>query len=261
VLTLPQLARNLQLGEDCFLVSEEWNQLFTEDKFPCNVLERDYINLRLSRVMCHWPNLAKAIRKYRASKDVNQLSDLLSRLCSVRLAMYRLSSTFQAIIDEGSKVLVGPSLRGDELVSEVYRYGDDGLARLVAIHAGFSLIVERMVTAINAQDFVYPACAPQMTDPAINTAPGQIDIQALCLRVWMTYEHAWQQRPIGAQFMHVPLTATFLYAGPAMQAWIIKCGNELDDYRQMEEERFNHVVEEYLARLYTGEDGHMLVLS
>lgn len=242
------------------MVSEEWNQLLTEDKFPCDVREKDFINLRLSRTMCHWPNLAKAIREYRASKDVSQLPDLLSRLCSVRLAMYRLSSTFQAIIDEGSLVLVGPSLRGDELVSEVYRYGEDGFERLIAMHAGFSLVLERMVTAINAQNFVYPACAPQMTDPAINTSPGQIDIQALCLRVWMTYEHAWRQRPIGAQFMHVPLISTFLYAGPAMQAWIIKSENELDDYRQMEEERFNYVVAEYLAKLYTGEDGRMLVL-
>lgn len=210
--------------------------------------------------MCSWPTLAKRIREYRTSRDVGQLPDLLSLLCSIRLALYRLSIRIQAIIDEGCKILVGPSLRGDDLVSDVYRYGDDKLPNLVAMHAACSLIVERMVTAIDAQDFVYPTCAPQMTNPVINTAPGQIDIQALCLRIWMTYEHAWHQRPIAAQFMHVPLTASYLYAGPAMQAWIIKAENALDDHHQLERKRFNPVVMDYLAKLYTGEDGRVNVL-
>lgn len=45
-----------------------------------------------------------------------------------------------------------------------------------------------------------------------------------------------------------------------MQAWIIKAENALDDHHQLERKRFNPVVMDYLAKLYTGEDGRVNVL-
>lgn len=210
--------------------------------------------------MYSWPSLCKKIRAYRTYNDESLLPDLLSHLCVVRLGLYELSSQIQLILDQSEKVVSGPSFRCDDLVSSVYRFADDLLPRLVAMHAGYTLIVERMITALGMQDLVYGACAPSMIDPAVTAGPGQFDISSLCLRIWMTYEHAWNQRPIGTQFMHVPLTVSYMFAGPTMQAWILKSVNELDEHLRMEKPRIHHITILHIGRIYCGLDTPMAMM-
>ena len=256
MLIMPQLAYNLYLGQDCFMSSAEWSQIFM--KYPANT-EEDAMRLALIRNLCLWPNVARGVRQYRQTNDLTKFAETLGTLIALRLGLYKISSKIQALLDLGNDVRASVSLRGDQLVRSVLCYGNSDLARLVATHAGSSLIVERMVSVLGAQEFVYASCASEMSDSAINTGPGQIDIQSLCMRVWMTYEHAWSVRPIGSQFMLVPLISSYLFAGPAMQNWIINALNEMDEHRMLTNHRHNHASVSWLARLYTGEDEPMFI--
>jgi len=251
----PQLARSLYLGEDCFMSGKGWVEIFT--KYPAET-EEEVMRFALIRYMCLWPNVARGVRQCRNDNNPIKLIKTLSTLVELRLGLYEINLKLQAIFNQRKHVRIGQSLRGDDLVSLVFQYRNWEMARLVALHAGTSLIVERMISVLGAQQLVYTSCATEMKDPLINAEPGQVDIQSLCMRVWMTYEHAWTIRPIGSQFMLVPLISSYLYAGPAMQNWIIKTLNEMDEHRMLKNPRYNHASICRFARIYTGEEETML---
>jgi len=256
MLIMPQLAYNLYLGQDCFMSSPEWSQIFT--MFPANT-EEDAMRLALIRNLCLWPNVARGVREYRQTNDSIKFAETLGTLIALRLGLYKINSKIQALLDLGNDVRASMSLRDDQLVSSVLCYHNSDLAWLVATHAGSSLIVERMMSVLGAQEFVYTSCMSEMSDSAINSGPGQIDIQSLCMRIWMTYEHAWSVRPIGSQFMLVPLISSYSFAGPAMQNWITNALNEMDEHRMLRNHRHTHTSISWLARLYTGEDEPMCI--
>ena len=163
-------------------------------------------------------------------------------------------------MDGWNGVLISPSLRGDGLVDTVFQYVGNILPKLVVMHAGVTLIVERMIAVLKVEDMVPDSCGAEMMDPAkcVGVEHCQLDIKTLRLRIWMSHEHARSSRPMAAQYMFSPLVASYLFVGPSMQDWILKPLNELDGYH-MDSERYDHAYVSNLALVYTSEDEPMQV--
>jgi hypothetical protein len=71
------------------------------------------------------------------------------------------------------------------------------------MHAGATLLVERMIAVLKAEDMVPDSCGAEMMDPAkcVGVEHCQLDIKTLCLHIWISHEHARSARPMAAQYM------------------------------------------------------------
>jgi hypothetical protein len=88
-------------------------------------------------------------------------------------------------MDGWNGVLIRPSLQDDDLVDTVFQYVGNTLPKLVVMHAGVTLLVERMIAVLKAEDMVLDSFRAEMMDPAkcLGVEHCQLDIKTLCLRI------------------------------------------------------------------------------
>ncbi|KAF2099664.1 hypothetical protein NA57DRAFT_75167 [Rhizodiscina lignyota] len=245
----PVIARAVQLGVPCFLTSDPWFGYF-------DGLKPDSQTGVLAQKMMHelmfWSDLTSKIRELRSNRFPDtEARSLLQRLYAIKKQLDWLESVVQGMLDSGLHTTQVKAARPNSPFKNAIHYHLHWTATVFMMHAGFALIVNRMIRVVG-QSLMY--------DSNLDfAAPIDQYNDSLVHRICQSHDYAWRRRPIGVQYMSVPLTMAFMHAkSEAMNEWIVGALNDMDEHRMLEKPRFTSRTVEHLAKLYTGEVGPLI---
>lgn len=229
------------LGVPCFLASPKWTPVFNVDLTS----EFDILSQELMKQLTSWSGLASEVRAFRLSPDFHEGNDILrNRIAMFMQFMCAMNLKLKQYLSADVYVDEVPSIRDAKLFPTVYKFKDHRLATVMALHAGVSLVVKRMMRVVN----------PSSLQKHLDIMPWEIDDIEIISRIHRIYEYAWNLRPMGAAFMHIPLTMSFPYArSDRVRDWILRALNELDEHLSLGIARFSPQTVMRLAKMYTGE--------
>ncbi|OCK73875.1 hypothetical protein K432DRAFT_387145 [Lepidopterella palustris CBS 459.81] len=241
----PVISRAVVLGVPCFLTSPQWTAVFDIGDIGSR---RAPWAQKLANQFVNWPKFTMEIRKYCDGQlSLAATSELRDQLSTMKLFLNFINSEIEDDLASEEHVTQVKSTRQPTSFATVFEYKDYFFATLAMLHASFSLIIERMICVLSEN--AAPTLSARWENPQWTAENPQ-----LLARICQSYEYAWKMRPMGAAFMHVPLTMAFSYAETeAMRAWALRAINDLDEHRLLAKERFTDASVTHLAQLYTGE--------
>jgi hypothetical protein len=196
--------------------------------------------------MVQWSNLAIEVRNFRNGQlSIAASSDLRQQLAKAKLTLDLIEIAIEERFASKLHVSRVKSVRRNPIIDEVLDYRDYKFAVLVMLHDSYTLIVHRMMYLLNQSQYTSEA---EMNDPWDAYNSRMFD------RICQSHEYAWKLRPMGAQYMSIPLTMAFRYAKTdVMRSWILQALNELNEHRLLSSPRFTGYSMTYLGEVYTGE--------
>lgn len=226
----------------CFLAKPPWAGLLQQ---PTPSSDTEHLTQRLLQLMASWPELAIEVRRYLSGQLHDAESDTLRlRLTQISEHLSSVESQIQTLLSTGSPMKQMPSIRADDVLGVAFEFTEYTFALMLMLHASYTLIINSMTSLLDQ-----------------SKVSAEIDQQSAFLvdRVCRSYEYAWNRRPMGAQYMLVPLTVAFSRTkSESTREWLLKALNELDEHRMLSKPRFTEHSVTYLAQVYTGERGPLL---
>jgi hypothetical protein len=197
--------------------------------------------------MASWSDLAIETRRYHDGQlSFPERHNLRQRLAKTKVCLDSIDVAIEELFSPETHVSQVQSVRNDPIFQTVLDFKDHAFALMLMLHDSYALIVNRMMYILDQSNNT------QQSDPP---KPRNTQIARLLARICRSYEYSWKRRPMGAQYMHVPLTVAFPHAKTeVMRAWILQALNDLDEHRMLPAPRFTASSVTYLAKVYTGEN-------
>jgi hypothetical protein len=189
----------------------------------------------ISSQMASWSRFASEMRKHHQNTLFPTATIKLQN--DIRATKQRLDAleiTIQEFLNDGQSAKLHQSIRGSQLFIEVLEFSECEFAVFLMLHASHTLIIQRMLQLLGMDS-------------------GDSTNSRYVLRICQSYEFAWKRRPVGAQYMHIPLQTAYPNTqNTALREWILQALNDLDEHRSLPAPRYNDFSVCYLFKLYTG---------
>ncbi|KAJ9604010.1 hypothetical protein H2200_011532 [Cladophialophora chaetospira] len=192
--------------EDCILLSDGWRDISMEKSGDVDAQLVD----RLYRLFCDLPTLTKLARNGSANELLESAEAFREKLASI-------SAQAQVYAQNSEPAFkLAPSTSNDETFPSMLHFSskDGGI----------------FYTFLWTAHIILDVC--MMSSLSDKAKAGQwqrlkMSADAFGRKICMTYEYAASLKPLGAQFIQMPLTCAYFVSTEEVKAWIVEKLNEL----------------------------------
>jgi hypothetical protein len=172
---------------------------------------------------------------------------LLSRVQSVKEALYELGTHMNEKLGNGTTAVELPSIEENSPVSTTYHFTS------WRDMTGYSCFWSMLILINKVMMRLLP-----LFDPDIYSL--QAECQSVAHEICKTWEDAWASKPIGALHTGLSFVVAYEFCKPDVQDWILRSMNSLLDYQMVDAFRWSDRVIAIMSEKLAGE-GPDLVFS